>query len=94
DVVHNGVDLEAVPVGVTEDFDTWRLRVLYSHILLAGATGSGKGSVLWSILAGIGPAIRDGLVDVRLADPKGGAEFGRGEDRLFTRFATDTATIL
>ncbi|MFI7670822.1 FtsK/SpoIIIE domain-containing protein [Nocardia sp. NPDC049526] len=94
EVVHNGVDLEAVPVGVTENFDTWRLRVLYSHILLAGATGSGKGSVLWSILAGIGPSIRDGLVDVRLADPKGGAEFGRGEDRLFTRFATDTATIL
>ncbi|WP_433679976.1 FtsK/SpoIIIE domain-containing protein [Nocardia sp. CA-119907] len=94
EVVHNGVDLEAVPVGVTESFDVWRLRVLYGHILLAGATGSGKGSVLWSILAGIGPAIRDGLVDVRLADPKGGAEFGAGEDRLFTRFATDTATIL
>lgn len=94
EVVHNGVDLEAVPVGVTENFDIWRLRVLYGHILLAGATGSGKGSVLWSIIAGVGPAIADGLVDVWLADPKGGAEFGRGEDRLFTRFATDTATIL
>lgn len=89
-----GVDLEAVPVGVTEDHDVWRLRVLYGHILLAGATGSGKGSVLWSLLNGIGPAIRAGLVDVRLADPKGGAEFGRGEDRLFTRFAVDTASIL
>ncbi|MEU7634335.1 FtsK/SpoIIIE domain-containing protein [Nocardia sp. NPDC049220] len=88
------VDLEAVPVGVTEAHDVWRLRVLYGHILLAGATGAGKGSVLWSILAGIGPAIRDGLVDVLMADPKGGAEFGRGEDRLFTRFATDTTTIL
>ncbi|MEV0340572.1 FtsK/SpoIIIE domain-containing protein [Nocardia sp. NPDC050713] len=92
--VHNGVDLEAVPVGVTEDYETWRLRVLYGHILLAGAMGSGKGSVLWSILAALGPAILAGLVDVYLADPKGGAEFGRGENKLFVRFATDTETIL
>ncbi|MGW5141851.1 FtsK/SpoIIIE domain-containing protein [Nocardia beijingensis] len=89
-----GVDLEAVPVGVTEDFDTWRVRVLYGHILLAGATGSGKGSVLWSIIAALGPAIKAGLVDVYLADPKGGAEFGKGENRLFVRFATDNTTIL
>ncbi|MGY4101315.1 FtsK/SpoIIIE domain-containing protein [Nocardia sp. R16R-3T] len=94
EVVPGGVDLEAVPVGVTEDFDTWRLRVLYGHILLAGATGSGKGSVLWSLVAGLGPAIKAGLVDVYLGDPKGGAEFGAGEDRLFVRFATDTTTIL
>ncbi|MGW4739151.1 FtsK/SpoIIIE domain-containing protein [Nocardia xishanensis] len=92
--VHNGVDLEAVPVGVTEAYEVWRLRVLYGHILLAGATGSGKGSVLWSILAALGPAIKAGLVDVHLADPKGGAEFGRGENKLFVRFATDTDTIL
>lgn len=88
------VDLEAVPVGVTEDFDTWRVRVLYGHILLAGATGSGKGSVLWSILAALGMAILTGLVDVWLADPKGGAEFGRGENKLFVRFSTDTESIL
>ncbi|MGW0252778.1 FtsK/SpoIIIE domain-containing protein, partial [Nocardia goodfellowii] len=31
EVVPDDVDLEAVPVGVTEDYDTWRLRVLYSH---------------------------------------------------------------
>lgn len=89
-----GVDLEAVPVGVTEDHDVWRLRVLYGHILLAGATGSGKGSVLWSLLNGLGPAIKAGLVDVWLADPKGGAEFGRGEDRLFVRFTTEADDIL
>ncbi|WP_280247346.1 FtsK/SpoIIIE domain-containing protein [Nocardia abscessus] len=89
-----GVDLEAVPVGVTEDFDTWRVRVLYGHTLVAGATGSGKGSVLWSIIAALGPAIKAGLVDLYLADPKGGAEFGKGENRLFVRFATDNTTIL
>jgi len=88
------LDLEAVPVGVTESHDLWRLRVLYGHILIAGATGSGKGSVIWSILAGLGPAIREGLVDVWMADPKGGVEFGRGEGRLFVRFATDAETIV
>ena len=92
--VPDDVDLEAVPVGVREDGHPWLLRILYAHILLAGATGSGKGSVLWSILAGIGPAIKAQLVDVRMADPKGGAEFGRGEDRLFTQFATHSDSIL
>ncbi|WP_051407438.1 FtsK/SpoIIIE domain-containing protein [Nocardia sp. CNY236] len=86
DLLAYGVDLEAVPVGVTEDFDTWRLRVMYSHILIAGATSSGKGSVLWSIINGLGPAIKTGLVDILLGDPKGGMEFGRGEDRLWTDF--------
>ncbi|MFQ6231212.1 FtsK/SpoIIIE domain-containing protein, partial [Nocardia sp. NPDC002869] len=80
------VDLEAVPVGVTEDHDVWRLRVMYSHILIAGATESGKGSVLWSIVNGLGPAIKAGLVDILLGDPKGGMEFGRGEGRLWTDF--------
>ena len=89
-----GVDLEAVEVGVREDGTPWRLRVLYSHILLAGATGSGKGSVLWSVLAGLGPAIKSGHVDVWMADPKGGVEFGRGENRLFVRFSTDAPSIL
>jgi DNA segregation ATPase FtsK/SpoIIIE, S-DNA-T family len=87
--VPNDVDLEAVPVGVTEDFDTWRLRVLYSHILIAGAMGSGKGSVIWSLIDGMGPAIRDGLVDLWVIDPKGGMELGQGE-RLFVRFECTT----
>jgi S-DNA-T family DNA segregation ATPase FtsK/SpoIIIE len=37
------VDLGAVPVGLQEDGDPWRLRVLGTHLLIAGATGSGKG---------------------------------------------------
>ncbi|MEU4412756.1 FtsK/SpoIIIE domain-containing protein [Nocardia salmonicida] len=88
-----GVDLEAVPVGVREDGGTWLLRVLYAHILLAGATGSGKGSVLWSIINGIGPAIKAGFVDVWMADPKGGMEFGRGS-RMWVRFEWSADGIL
>ncbi|PKV78304.1 FtsK/SpoIIIE domain-containing protein [Nocardia fluminea] len=88
-----GVDLEAVAVGVREDGRTWLLRVLYAHILLAGATGSGKGSVLWSIINGIGPAIKAGVVDVWMADPKGGMEFGRGS-RMWVRFEWTADGIL
>ncbi|WP_238847137.1 FtsK/SpoIIIE domain-containing protein [Nocardia arthritidis] len=91
--VHNGVDLEAVPVGRTESGALWLLRVLYAHILLAGATGSGKGGVLWSLIAGLGPAIKAGLVDVWVADPKGGMEFGLGR-KLWVRFSYDADGIL
>ncbi len=92
-VASTGVDLEAVHVGVREDGAPWLLRVLYAHILLAGATGSGKGSVLWSVINGIGPAIKAGFVDVWMADPKGGMEFGRGEP-LWVRFHWDADGIL
>ncbi|WP_278260599.1 FtsK/SpoIIIE domain-containing protein [Nocardia sp. AG03] len=88
-----GVDLEAVVTGVREDGRAWLLRVLYAHILLAGATGSGKGSVLWSIIRGIGPAIKAGFVDVWMADPKGGMEFGRGA-KLWVRFEWTADGIL
>ncbi|MEV0549845.1 FtsK/SpoIIIE domain-containing protein [Nocardia salmonicida] len=92
-VASTGIDLEAVAVGVREDGRTWLLRVLYAHILLAGATGSGKGSVLWSIINGIGPAIKAGFVDVWMADPKGGMEFGRGS-RMWVRFEWTADGIL
>ncbi|WP_156677652.1 FtsK/SpoIIIE domain-containing protein [Nocardia sp. Root136] len=91
--VATGVDLSAVPVGVREDGRDWLVRLLGTHILLAGATGSGKGSVLWSLVAGVGPAIKAGYVDVWVADPKGGMEFSRGED-LWTRFEWTAAGIL
>ncbi len=67
--------------------------MLYAHILLAGATGSGKGSVLWSIINGIGPAVKAGFVDVWMADPKGGMEFGRGS-RIWVRFEWSADGIL
>ncbi|MGH3368495.1 MAG: hypothetical protein ACRDPR_00695, partial [Nocardioidaceae bacterium] len=37
------IDLEALPVGVTEMGDPWRVRLLGRHLLVAGATGAGKG---------------------------------------------------
>ena len=82
------VDPSSVGVGVTEAGAWWRLPVLGQHILVAGATGSGKGSVLWSIIAGLAPGVRAGWVRLLVIDPKGGMEFGRGQT-LFTGFAYD-----
>src|SRR3954447_4306060 len=80
-----GVDLAALPVALCEDGTTYRLRLLGTHVLVVGATGAGKGSVVWSTLHALGPAIRDGLVSVWCLDPKGGMELAPGRG-LFTRF--------
>ena len=82
------MDPSSVRVGVTENGAWWRLPVLGQHILVAGATGSGKGSVLWSIIAALAPAVRAGWVRLLVIDPKGGMEFGRGQT-LFTGFSYD-----
>lgn len=79
------VDLAAVPVGMREDGAALTLPLLYAHLLIGGETGSGKGSVIWSLLCGIAPAIRDGHVRVWAIDPKGGVELAAGEP-LFDRF--------
>jgi S-DNA-T family DNA segregation ATPase FtsK/SpoIIIE len=81
----DGLDLAGLPVGRREDGLTYRLRLLGTHLLVVGATGSGKGSVVWSVLYALGPAIRDGIVSVWCLDPKGGMELAPGR-RLFARF--------
>lgn len=83
------VRLDGVPVGLREDGELWRLPVLGAHVLVGGSTGAGKGSVLWSLLRGLAPAVADGTVRVWAVDPKGGMELGGGL-RLFARFATST----
>jgi S-DNA-T family DNA segregation ATPase FtsK/SpoIIIE len=84
----SAVDFSRVDVGITESGKCWRLPVLGHHILVAGATGAGKGSVLWSLIAGLAPAVHSGTVRVLVIDPKGGMEFGRGQ-QLFSGFAYD-----
>jgi S-DNA-T family DNA segregation ATPase FtsK/SpoIIIE len=87
------IDLEAVAIGRREDGEPWTVRVLGTHILVAGATGAGKGSVLWSLLRGLGPEIRDGRVAVWAVDPKGGMELGPGRP-LYARFAVPSVDDL
>ncbi len=72
--------------GCREDGDPWTVQLRGSHTLIAGATGAGKESVLWSLIRGLGPAIRDGLVRLWVVDPKGGLEVAAGRP-LFDQFA-------
>jgi S-DNA-T family DNA segregation ATPase FtsK/SpoIIIE len=81
------VDLAGLPVGRLENGGPWRLRLLGTHVLIAGATGSGKGSVIWSALRAMLPAITAGWVKVWALDPKrmelsfGKAIFGKYADQ-------------
>jgi S-DNA-T family DNA segregation ATPase FtsK/SpoIIIE len=84
--VSAGVDLAAVPVGITEHGAPWTVRLTGNHLLVAGVTGAGKSSVVWSVLRGVAPAIAAGIVQVWGVDPKGGMELGAGRP-LFARFA-------
>ncbi|WP_304453005.1 FtsK/SpoIIIE domain-containing protein [Nocardiopsis sp. YSL2] len=64
------VDLAALPVGVCEDGSEWRLRLHGTHVLVAGVTGAGKGSVIWSAIRAMLPAIDSGTAQVWAIDPK------------------------
>jgi S-DNA-T family DNA segregation ATPase FtsK/SpoIIIE len=86
------VNLAALPVGRCEDGSPWLLRLIGSHVLIAGATGSGKGSVIWSAVRALLPAILGGWVQVWALDPKR-MELSYGRD-LFTRYADTAATLV
>jgi S-DNA-T family DNA segregation ATPase FtsK/SpoIIIE len=87
-------DLRALPVGRCEDGSLFTLRLHGTHLLIAGATGSGKGSYLWGLVRAMLPAMAAGLVRVHACDPKlmelafGRAIFGR-----YGRYAADPAAI-
>ncbi|MFD9703977.1 FtsK/SpoIIIE domain-containing protein [Lentzea sp. NPDC059081] len=74
------VNLKRVVVGATENGRPWLLRLLGSQLLVVGVPGAGKGSVLWSIVWQLAPAIRAGLVRLVGIDPKGGMELGQCPD--------------
>jgi len=59
-----------IEIGKQEDGRPWRLKIHGTHVLVAGATGAGKGSILWSTIRGLLPAVRAGLVEIWALDPK------------------------
>ena len=86
------VDLAGLPVGRCEDGSPWRLRLAATHVLIAGATGSGKGSVIWSLIRALLPAIAAGWVQVWALDPKRmELSFGRA---LFHRYACQATAMV
>jgi S-DNA-T family DNA segregation ATPase FtsK/SpoIIIE len=68
--VHAHVNFKALPIGRCEDGTLWCVRVLGTHLLIAGSTGAGKASLVWGIIRALLPAMARGLVRVHGADPK------------------------
>jgi S-DNA-T family DNA segregation ATPase FtsK/SpoIIIE len=95
------LDLEALRLGKREDATPWTLRVLdpergYRHLFVAGATGAGKSGIFWQAIREMAPGIRDGLLELYVADPKFGVEFDKVQP-LAKRYAEsekDIATML
>jgi DNA segregation ATPase FtsK/SpoIIIE-like protein len=86
--VHARADLhKGVQVGITESGSPWLIPLMGgNHTLVAGASGSGKGSVLWNVLRGVAPLVKDGRARLWLIAPKGGMELGPAEHAAY-RFA-------
>ncbi len=82
-------DLRALPVGRREDGSPWLVRLHGTHLLIAGATGAGKASLLWGLVRAMFPLMQAGLVRVLAADPKlMELAFGRA---IFDRYGTYAA---
>ena len=87
-------DLRALPVGWCEDGTVFVIRLHGTHVLIAGATGAGKGSYLWGLIRAMLPALGDGLVRVWACDPKlMELAFGRELFDRYGRYAADPADI-
>ncbi|MDQ1129945.1 S-DNA-T family DNA segregation ATPase FtsK/SpoIIIE [Microbacterium sp. SORGH_AS 888] len=80
-------DGKTVQMGRDATGGPWSLR-LGPHTLVAGASGSGKASLVWGLLLGLAEPIHSGLVEVWGIDRKGGMELALGRS-LLTRFAAD-----
>jgi DNA segregation ATPase FtsK/SpoIIIE, S-DNA-T family len=92
--VSHWVDLAALPVGRREDGLPWLVRLHGTHVLVAGATGAGKASLLWGLIRAMLPMMREGLVRVLAADPKlMELAYGRVIFDTYGAYAADPAAI-
>jgi DNA segregation ATPase FtsK/SpoIIIE, S-DNA-T family len=88
-------DLRALPVGRREDGLPWLVKLHGTHLLIAGATGSGKASLLWGLIRAMLPLMRAGLVRVLAADPKlMELAYGRVIFDTYGAYAANTTSIV
>lgn len=87
------VVVDQVPMGRRQDNTDWHLQLRGRHTLVAGCSGSGKGSVLWGICGGLGPAAHLDLARLWAIDLKRGVEVGMGAG-LFSIVATTPTDAL
>ncbi|RPF21292.1 FtsK/SpoIIIE domain-containing protein [Myceligenerans xiligouense] len=79
-----------IPAGVRRDGQSLDLIVRGRHTLVVGATGAGKGSVLWSVAGNLAPAVYAGYVRLWGVDLKQGIEVETGR-ALFGQVAYKAA---
>ena len=82
-----------VLAGRTQTGATWHLPVIGRHTLIVGASGSGKGSPLWSVVGNLASAVPTGEVQLWGIDLKHGLELSMGKP-LFCCMATTPAQAL
>lgn len=83
---------DSVELGRCDDGSPWVLRLHGTHVLVAGVTGAGKGSILWGVTRGLLPAARAGLVELWALDPKRmELSYGRA---LFQRYSSDPTEMV
>jgi S-DNA-T family DNA segregation ATPase FtsK/SpoIIIE len=88
-------DLKALPVGRREDGSPWTIRLHGTHLLIAGATGAGKGSIIWGLIRALLPALHAGLVRILAADPKVmELAYGRTIFDTYGHYAADPKAIV
>lgn len=81
--------LAVVRLGQTMTGEPWAVDAR-AHTLVAGMTGAGKASVMWSLLIALAPAVRAGLVRLVGVDLKAGMELTHA-DGMFSALATTAA---
>ncbi|WP_202512847.1 FtsK/SpoIIIE domain-containing protein [Streptomyces sp. SID3343] len=85
-------EFASAEIGRCDDGSPWRLRLHGTHVLVAGVTGAGKGSVLWGVVRALLPAARAGIVQLWACDPmRMELSFGRS---LFQRYACEPAAMV
>ncbi|WP_225878888.1 FtsK/SpoIIIE domain-containing protein [Spongiactinospora rosea] len=89
------VRVDAVAIGLREDGGPFKLKVHGTHVLIAGATGAGKGSFLWGIVRGLLPAAQAGVAQLWALDPKRmELAYGRGVFHAYASTAEECAELL
>jgi S-DNA-T family DNA segregation ATPase FtsK/SpoIIIE len=88
------VNLKALAIGRREDGSLWLVRLHGTHLLVAGATGAGKASIIWGLIRALFPALRAGIVRLLGADPKRmELSYGREIFDTYGRYAADPIEI-
>jgi DNA segregation ATPase FtsK/SpoIIIE, S-DNA-T family len=88
-------DLKALAIGRREDGSLWLVRLHGTHLLVAGATGAGKGSVIWGLIRAMFCLLGAGLVRLLGADPKRmELSFGREIFDTHGGYAADPVAIV